>query len=372
MAIAIEAFSVVLRLDALERLGGISEFQALVPNRTFCQDDHLVRCAFMDRADAVEFIELLFLRGLDTEEGVDPDVTMVTAFDGAMHPVCDWLRVEPYKKGWIGWLEGTVPEFIAAPKGWDPDIESSLQRMSEDEAARRLKFLRREENVEVFLDRDTGRELYVGRTGLPLDQMYEEAKSFLLPHLREPGAPRIDESLEPEVRRCIEMLQILSERRGDSWSVFWLLGKAWHAIGDNVRALKALRQARKIEPGHEAITRELGGICLEEGYADEAIEVAEHAVAGDPENVELLTNLGIAYLLGGRIDEARKSVTAALKHSPEDSVAVSVAGIVEQVASGQRPQPRRLSDLMSRPVAPSPPSAVSETLSRLRGWFKRS
>ena len=66
MAIALEAFTVVLRAEGLARLGGVEAFQALVPNSTFCYDDELARCAFMDRGDAVEFIQALHIRGLET------------------------------------------------------------------------------------------------------------------------------------------------------------------------------------------------------------------------------------------------------------------------------------------------------------------
>ena len=171
MAIALEAFTVVVRQEGLSRLGGFDAFRDLVPNSTFCHDGLLARCAFMDRGDAVEFINTLHLRGLETDHAATPDVVLVTAFDGSMQPPCDWLQIAPYKKGWIGWRSGTTPKTVSAPSTWNPELESTLERMTDEEAARRLKFLRREENVEVFLDQDTGRELFVGRAGLPLDRM---------------------------------------------------------------------------------------------------------------------------------------------------------------------------------------------------------
>lgn len=350
MAIALEAFSVVVRNAGIERMGGIQELAAIVPNSTFCHDDELARCAFMDRGDAVEFIDMLYLRGLETTVDGDPDVVLVTSFDGSMKPDCDWLQIRPYKKSWIGWLTGTVPQSIIAPKSWNPEIDSGLERISTEEAARRLKFLRREENVEVFEDTDTGRELYVGRTGLPLDQMYEEAKDFLMEHMREPGGPRVDPKQEPEFRRVIQMLQILCERRGDSWTVHWLLGKAWHAIDDSERAYKSLKRAFDLEQDNQAVTRELAGICLEVGNATEAVVVAERAVSNEPENTELLTNLSLAYLLDGRIDEAGKTIDASLKLSPDDAVSKGVQQTIHEVSSGRRPQPHRLSDLATPPA----------------------
>lgn len=365
MAIALEAFSVVVRQEGIERLGGIAELEKLVPNSTFCHDDDLARCAFMDRGDAVEFIDALYLRGLETGDAAEPDVVLVTAFDKTMKPHCDWLQVQAYKKGTIGWLSGTNPEFIAAPRGWNPELDSDLERMSTEEAARRLKFLRREENVEVFLDRDSGRELYVGRTGLPLDQMYEEAKDFLMENMREPGGPVAALENEADFRRIIQMLQILSERRADSWTVHWLLGKAWHAMGDSPRAYSSLRRAFELEETNQAVTRELAGVCLEIGKTADAVAIAERAVAQEPENAELLTNLALSYLLDRRHDEATKAIDAAIQHAPDDAIARSVQGTINAVMGGDFPQPQRLADLPSVTPKP-PPSFWTKLVSRFR------
>ena len=365
MAIALEAFSVVVRPQGVEKLGGIEAFQELVPNSTFCHDDELARCAFMDRGDAVEFINSLHLRGLETLDGVDSDVVLVTAFDGTVTPCCEWLQVGPYKKGFIGWLSGSTPESIAAPSSWDPELDSNLERMSTEEAARRLQFLRREENVEVFLDRDTGRELYVGRTGLPLDAMFEEAREFVVENMRDPGAPLVASELESEFRRIIQMLQILSERRAESWTVHWLLGKAWHAIGDSQRAYTCLQRAYALESEIQAITRELAGICLELGKAQEAVMMAERAVASEPENADLLSNLALAYLTDGRVQEAETTINAALKHASSDSIAQAIHQVIREVAAGTRPQPRSLSDLDAT-------RRKTTLLSRILAMFRRT
>ena len=346
MAIAIEGFSVVAKKSSLEGIGGLDEFRRRVPNNTLIEDNDLARCAFMTEPDAREFLQSLFLLGLDTATPNDAEVLLVCEHTGEMTPPCRWLQVAKYKKRLVGWLEGSEPKSVVAPEGWDPEMESPLQWSSTAEAATRLRFLRREENVEVFLDQATGKEVYIGRTGMPLDAMHEEAQQFVFEHLRQPGAPPIADEHEDEMRRVVEMLQVVCERRPESWSAHWLLGKAWHAIGDSERAYRSLTRAFELEREDSAVTRELAGICLELGKSSEAVAAAEAAVSQVPDDPELQSNLALAYLFDTRWNEAAKAAKAAVQNNPEDPINQAVAELIEDVRNSRRPQPRRLADLM--------------------------
>ena len=345
MAIALEAFCIVVRISGLEPLGGLEGFQALAINGTFCHDEDLARYSFMDRSDAVEFIGDLQLRGLHASDDPSSNLVLVDSFDGNAQPHCDWFQMAEYKKSRIGWLTGSEPRTISAPQGWNPDAESRIYRMSNEEAAKRLKFLRRENNVEVFLDTETGEELFVGRTGLPLDQMFEEARDFVFENLRQPGEPVSSDDVQSEFRRVIEMLQIFTERRPQVWAGFWLLGKAWHAIGDSQRGYELLQRAHELEKTNTAITKELAGICLELGHSEQAVVYAEAAVAEVPDDSDLISNLALAYLFDGRLTEAINTAAAAVRAAPDDSVNQAVHKTVNEVRLGRRPQPKRLGDL---------------------------
>ena len=346
MAIAIEGFSVIAKKASLEGIGGVDAFRDRVPNNTLIEDDELARCAFMTEPDAREFLQSLFLLGLDTASPNDADVLMICEHTQEMTPPCRWLQVAQFKKRLVGWLEGVEPQSIIAPEGWDPEKESTLQWATTEEASQRLRFLRRDDKVEVFLDQQTGKEVYIGRTGMPLDAMYEEARDFVFEHLRQPGAPPIDAEQEAEMRRVVEMLQIICERRPESWSGHWLLGKAWHALGDSELAHRSLSHAFELEKDEAAVTRELAGICLELGKSQEAVVAAEAAVSQAPDDAELQSNLALAYLIDGRLPEATKASEAAVQNAPDDPINQAVARLVEEVKANQRPQPRRLADLM--------------------------
>ncbi|MCA9178624.1 MAG: tetratricopeptide repeat protein [Planctomycetales bacterium] len=345
MAIALDLFTVIVRIDALENLGGLEAFIEWVPNSTFCHDEQLARCSFMDSSDALEFIDGLFLRGLETKSLEAPDVTLANGMTGQVKPACDWLQVAQYKARWIAWRTGEEVTSISAPRGWNPEQPPEFEQMSHEDAAQRLQFLRRDENVEVFLDRDTGREVFVGRTNLPLEAMFEEAREVVFQHLRQPGGPPAAADAHPKLRRCIEMLQIFTERRPDTWSAHWLLGKAWHALDDLHQAHARLSQAIALERDNQAVTRELAGICLELGKPEEAVVAAELAVAQAPDDGELLGNLALAYLLAGRHDQAQTTIEHAIAQAPDDPINRNIRQVIDSVVAGKIPQPRKLADL---------------------------
>src|ERR1700761_2070961 len=98
MAIAIEAFTVVVKNEAIEHRypGGAETFRSNVPNRTFCADGALSRCSFMVEADAAAFLKELGSLGLSVEDGAD--AVICDAFHQEMRPECDWLQMGAYKK----------------------------------------------------------------------------------------------------------------------------------------------------------------------------------------------------------------------------------------------------------------------------------
>jgi Flp pilus assembly protein TadD len=88
--------------------------------------------------------------------------------------------------------------------------------------------------------------------------------------------------------------------------------------------------------------------CLDLGRVQEGIAAAEHAVALEPKEPGLLANLGLAYLVAARNDEALKKAEEALALDPGDKVTQAVVRVIREVVSGKRPQPKRLKDLEGR------------------------
>ena len=66
MAVLVEAISVVLRRDSIDRAfpGGWQRFVTTVPNATLCFDDNIARVGFMNPQDSQDFIDTLWQNGL--------------------------------------------------------------------------------------------------------------------------------------------------------------------------------------------------------------------------------------------------------------------------------------------------------------------
>jgi hypothetical protein len=184
MAVLIEAISVVVRRDVIERKfkGGWAAFVASVPNATLCADDKLARVGFMSPSDVEAFVHNLEHAGLTFQSGeMAIDFAVVDQVRGPTSD-CAWLEFGQFAFGNSGgkvsaaWLfdelridsgihfPGHSPD-LATPDGWT--YEGSLsERFTFVEGSAenaKLKFLRSEGSIDVFLDLATGREIYRGR-----------------------------------------------------------------------------------------------------------------------------------------------------------------------------------------------------------------
>ena len=184
MAVLVEGISVIVRRDSIEYKfdGGWNQFLKIIPNQTLCFDDEIARVGFMAPNDVEKYIDdvvsqgLVFLRN---REAVD--IVVVDQLQGPTTP-CNWLeftRTDYQGEGEISvcwFFEGERPfngiylrtekMKVHTPKGWN--YESSLSKqfhfMPTEEVSSRYKFLRKEDGVDVFLDLETGKEVYLGRT----------------------------------------------------------------------------------------------------------------------------------------------------------------------------------------------------------------
>lgn len=241
-------------------------------------------------------------------------------------------------------MDGEDIKTIVGPPGWDPDSQR-LEYATTQEAAKRLKYLRSDGNVQVFWDTLAEREVYIGRTQAPLELLFQQAAAIVMANLRNPGAPPCASDARVELQRAVEMLETVTERSPLSWRGHWMLGKAWHALGKSEQAYQSLATAFEIEKEETSILRELSGICLELGRGNEAIRISEHAIGQEPKNSELLGNLAVAYLIDGRLKEAQTTIEAALGQNQEDSVNQTLKRIISSVSQGRRAQPHDLFDL---------------------------
>jgi len=181
MSVLIEAISVVLRRDAIDEryVGGWDAFQEHVPNATLCTDGRLARVGFMGPPDAQAFIADLQGNGLRfLVDGVATDLAVVDQQQGPLHP-SRWLgfgklQLETGGTVAMSWMSETggmgpneAPGPLATPPGWTfaGSLSEQFRFVPTEEVAHRLQLLRKDEDGrDVYLDLDTGREIYIART----------------------------------------------------------------------------------------------------------------------------------------------------------------------------------------------------------------
>lgn len=348
MAVPIEGFSVVAQFERIQPLLDAGTLK--IPNATALSDKHIWKCSFMAKADAEHFLRTLKEKGLNVSQGPDSDVVLATEFDRSIEPYCEWLKTGVWEKALIAWKAGTRPETVTAREGWDPKVGSGLQ-LHDPSSMQFLEFLRLENNVEVFLNKKTGTEVYIGRTSTPVDALFKTASEIVRKHYVTAGESSLSGAAADEVSKAADMLAKVVAEVPNWWNAQWFYGKSQVALGNYESAYKAFQEAYRTEKNVEAVLRELAGVCLELRRFDEAVSVAEAALALDPGNAELLGNLAVAFILTGRMNPARAAIDAALKIAPNDRINQTISRVLQEIIDGKREQPSSLRDL-SKPLKP--------------------
>lgn len=346
MAVPIEGFSVVVQRARIQHL--LESESIGIPNATALGDDDIWRCCFMAEADAEQFIEALEQLGLNASQGPDSDVVLVSEFDCSLNPYCEWLATARWEKAVIGWKAGTNPKSVVAREGWDPKVGSGLVFHDRSSQAN-LEFLRLQGNVEVHLNKETGEEVYLGRTFTPVAALFETAARVIGEHLRTAGEKPLSGADAVKVAEAVKMLEKALAESPDWWNALWYHGKGQIALGNYEAAYESLRRAFELQKEAEPVPRELAGVCLELGKFAEAVRVAECGATLEPQNAGTIGNVAVAYLLAGRLEEAKKTVAAALKIDQSDKINQYLQQIITDVAEGRRPQPDSFASLSSPP-----------------------
>jgi hypothetical protein len=172
--VLIEAISVVVRRDAIEQkfVGGWLAFLAGIPNNTLCFDDEVARVGFMSPEDVQAFVRDLESLGLRyLAEGEAQEIAVVDQLQGFMTAV-SWLEIARAHDDELGGsvvicrLVGSSDETIAVPDRWKLSGSMSERAgfMTDEQAKKDLMFLRSDGGLDVYLNKTTGKEVYLGRT----------------------------------------------------------------------------------------------------------------------------------------------------------------------------------------------------------------
>lgn len=342
MAVLVEAISVIVRRDAMEKRfpGGWQGFLRQVPNATLCSDRDIARVGFMSPADVKAYTSMLEAGGLVfRKDGQAADFAVVDQLRGPTLPA-PWLEFGKIETGGMKisacWIAGHSPKEIALPDGWE--YEGSLSAkpgfVAENEVDGQLKFLRREEGLDVYLDLRTGKEMFRGRPNIEGDSepaiftrletvchevLNLEAKMQPLQALQDehglaPLFHRLNDELLPAVQQIAEGG---GRSMGFSHFTAGLILRILHRLED---AEQAFRRANELQPGVINTLREIVRCLGEQNKHSEALPFAREAVNVAPLDAGAWGNLAMCLIQSGEREQARKAIDCAIDLDPKDPI----------------------------------------------------
>jgi hypothetical protein len=360
MSVLIEGVSVVILNSTIDKKykGGLSKYKQDIPNGTLCTDGHIVRVGFMAPPDVGHFVMNLEKHGFIFKQNEKcVDIVVIDQIEGFTVP-CDWLVFQRTPDG-VAFcsLKGIEIGKIAVPNGWklENSLSKKFTKVDNNNVIGRLQYLRTDGKVDVFLDKQTNKEVYMGRSSrenqgmICVADFLKKGVELVNPYIFGTNGKILNiNSLEgrKDTDQGIEYLELVTHLDTQNWTAYWFLGKTYQTLSNNEKAFGYFKSAYKINPNHADICRELMMECLQLGKTDEGLSVAQSAVKLAPNDPGLLANLGLALFLNANLAEAKNVAKQSLALSPSDQITKNLLMMITQVQNGKRQQPRKISDLM--------------------------
>ena len=338
MAVLIEAISVVVRRDAIQRCfpGGWEEFSRTPPNQTYCTDHSLARIGFMNPADVGAYVTMLERNGLTFQDaGQSVDLAVVDQRHGPTVPA-RWLtmgkvEIEGHDVS-IAWLGEEYDGGVAVPCGWVP--KNCIQYVDPGDMDDRVKFLRREKGIDVYLDLRTGKELYTGR---PQVTGGGENSAFIALQAIIHEALQLDAGMVPlrALGDSIGLVPLIGKLEGEllpralQWTEgetrqmafpHFVVGVIYRILGNRQQAEPFFMEANRLQFGVLDTLLEIVRCLGEQGRAQEALPFAREAVEVAPLDAGAWGNLAMCLIQCGEREEARRALHEALLIDPADPI----------------------------------------------------
>jgi tetratricopeptide (TPR) repeat protein len=174
------------------------------------------------------------------------------------------------------------------------------------------------------------------------NRLYEEAVQIATSEIIIQGHRRLPEpgsSVRSKLDHALQLFSRVIDLNSDNWSAMWFVGKIHQRYGDQSAALEWFARAHNLNSKQVDVLREASLCAMELGRSKEAISYASSALDLRPSDAGLQSNLALAFLLAGRLDEAKQSIKGATVEAPADPIVKTLSQMIEHfvVASWLRP-----------------------------------
>jgi hypothetical protein len=321
MAILLDGFSVIIRRSTIERKypGGLRAYERDGPNATYCADEQLCRVSFMTFAGAETFVWGLAAAGLTPYQDDAAEDVVIAAPEKGFWRACSWLECDRRGASVIVWLKGTAAGVITKSESnpLPQKVADQSQFAGTQEEERRRK----------------------------VNEIYKKACGLM------DGLISLDgEILSREQRRRLEqavpLFETVIEMQPAHWAAMWTMGKVLESLGGDVqRRFELFARAYRVNPDQADVAREAGLAAILVGRHEDALLFCRRALALDPNDSGLRTNLALSLLLMGEVDAAKTNILGALREDSGNEIIQHLAKVVDEVAVGLRPCPRHIQEM---------------------------
>jgi tetratricopeptide (TPR) repeat protein len=177
------------------------------------------------------------------------------------------------------------------------------------------------------------------------DEIYKRGSELISPYMKlAERDPKVTKRVRDKVTRGIRDLDAVTTFNPKNWPAFWIKGKGYQVLGDQVSANFEFKSSFAIQKESPDVAREYAASCIELGHGDEAVKAAQHAIRLDPEDPGLRANLALAFLISSKNQDAMDAIERSLNMSPDDKILQTVKMFVDEVIAGKRKQPKTMAD----------------------------
>ena len=121
------------------------------------------------------------------------------------------------------------------------------------------------------------------------------------------------------------------KKKNNAWVDHYLLGCAYGRCLKFQSAIKHLNIADKMNPENAEVIRNMGWIrCMQERKAD-GRKLLEHAIQLDPDNALAYNDLGASYMFDEDFEQARQWIAKATEMDPDDEFIISTSDKLEEL-----------------------------------------